>query len=82
LNFEESDYASIRDEHTVTRFAVFGWRWCTTQNRWKPVTRTMATRELAFEQLAKVRADHPSHRPEDFRVVQIDRIHRTTELKE
>jgi len=66
----------------MTRFAVFGWRWCTTQNRWGQVTRGMDSRERAFERLAEVRADYPSHRPEDFRVVQIDRTHRTTELKE
>jgi hypothetical protein len=74
-------YESIDDSHTVTTFRVFGWRWLTDKDQWRPVTRFMIDEERALERLAEVRADHPGQPPEDFRLGQIDRVYKITEVR-
>jgi hypothetical protein len=69
----------LGDEHTVTRYAVYGWEW-RGQTGWRQVTAAMMTMARALGRLAEVRADHPDAPPDHFRAVKIERITRITEI--
>lgn len=74
-----TDHTRLSDEHSVTRYAIYGWEW-QGQTGWRRVTTSMMTEARALERLAEVRADYPDVHPDDFRAVKIERITRITEI--